>query len=66
VRLLQPGQGEALKAGVHASLGLLAGVCVLYNSAAWISRRDAHLARNAWFYGLVLAVELIQVQRHCR
>jgi hypothetical protein len=55
-----------LKASVHGALGLLAGVCAVYNALAWKKRRAGHLKRNVLFYGLVVAVEILHVAHHCQ
>lgn len=61
---LRAGEHEAIKAGVHIVLGTLAAVCTVYNAAAWLYRRESHLAVNAVAYGLLTALEVAQVQRH--
>jgi hypothetical protein len=53
--LLKCGHCEPLKLGVHASALGLAAICGAYNTAAWLSRREHHLAVNAVLY-LVLAL----------
>lgn len=62
--VLQCGSCEPLKAGVHGTaLGLFA-VMGLYNAAAWLARREQHLAVNAILYGALTAWEQQQVTRH--
>lgn len=61
---LRTGEAEGVKLGVHAALGVLAAVCTVYNSAAWLYRREPHLAVNAVAYGLLTALEVAQVERH--
>ena len=62
--VLQCGSCEPLKAGVHGTaLGLFA-VMGLYNAAAWLARREQHLAVNAVLYAALTAWEQIQVARH--
>ena len=62
--ILKHGSCEPFKAGVHAaSLGLCA-VMALYNAAAWINRRERHLAVNALIYGFGVAWEQRLVARH--
>jgi hypothetical protein len=62
--VLQCGSCEPLKAGIHATaLGLLA-VMGLYNAAAWLSRRDRHLAVNAVLYTMLCAWEQQHVAHH--
>jgi len=64
--VLQCGECEPLKAGVHASALALAAVMGLYNAAAWVSRRDPHLAINAVLYTLLAAWEQKHVAHHVR
>jgi hypothetical protein len=62
--VLQCGRCEPLKAGVHATaLGLFA-VMGLYNAAAWVSRRDQHLAVNALLYSALTLWERKHVAHH--
>jgi hypothetical protein len=62
--ILQKGSCEPFKAVVHgASLGLFA-IMGLYNAAAWINRRERHLAVNALIYGLGVAWERRLVAHH--
>lgn len=64
--ILEPGSDEPLKAGVHAlALGLTA-VMGAYNAAAWLRRREGHLAVNTLLYGAFLAWEWQQVVHHVR
>ena len=53
--LLYPGHAERVKYAVHFGLFGLASVCCAYNAAAWLVRKDHHLATNALLYlGLTL------------
>ena len=62
--VLTPGSCEVLKAGVHAAtLGLIALMGV-YNAAAWLRRRDPHLAVNAILYGALTVWERHHVRHH--
>ena len=62
--ILKQGSCEPFKAAVHAtSLGLFA-IMGLYNAAAWINRRERHLAVNALIYGFGVAWERRLVARH--
>ena len=62
--ILKQGSCEPFKAVVHgASLGLFA-IMGLYNAAAWINRRERHLAINALIYGLGVAWERRLVAHH--
>jgi hypothetical protein len=64
--LLDCGSCEELKLGVHASaLGLVA-IMGLYNAAAWLSRRERHLAVNAVLYAVLTAWEQQHVMHHLR
>jgi hypothetical protein len=63
---LRVGELEPVKLGVHATLGALAAVCTAYNAAAWLYRREPHLAVNAVAYGLLTALEVAQVERHAK
>ena len=62
--VLNPGTSESLKAGVHATALGLAVVMGLYNAAAWLRRREPHLAVNAVLYAALLAWEQMQVAHH--
>jgi hypothetical protein len=62
--VLQCGECETLKAGVHASALALVAVMGLYNAAAWLSRRDPHLAINAVLYAALAAWEQKHVAHH--
>jgi hypothetical protein len=62
--ILKHGSCEPFKAVVHgASLGLFA-IMGLYNAAAWINRRERHLAVNAIIYALGVAWERRLVAQH--
>ena len=62
--VLKPGTSEGLKAGVHATALGLAVVMGLYNAAAWLRRREPHLAVNAVLYAALTAWEQKQVAHH--
>jgi hypothetical protein len=63
---LDCGSCEELKLGVHAAaLGLVA-VMGLYNAAAWLSRRERHLAVNTVLYAMLTAWEQQHVIHHLR
>jgi len=55
--VLHCGSCERLKAGVHATALGLAAVMMAYNAAAWLSRREQHLAVNAVLYAALTAWE---------
>jgi len=62
--LLHNGNCEHLKTGVHVTaLGLFA-VMGAYNVAAWLSRRERHLAVNALVYTALTAWERQHVVHH--
>ena len=62
--ILKQGSCEPFKAVVHgASLGLCA-IMGMYNAAAWINRRERHLALNAVIYALGVAWEHRLVAHH--
>lgn len=62
--VLQCGSCERLKAGVHATALGLAALMGLYNAAAWLSRRQAHLAVNTVLYLALTAWEQKHVSHH--
>ncbi len=64
LKLLQCGSCETLKMAVHATALGLAAVCGIYNAAAWLSRREQHLAINAVLYSLLTAWEQQHVVHH--
>lgn len=62
--VLQCGSCEPLKASIHATALGLSALMGLYNAAAWLSRRDAHLAVNAVLYTMLAAWEQQHVAHH--
>ncbi len=48
--MLDNGQCEPLKAAVHGVLFATVCLCAAYNTAAWLKRRQRHLAINAIIY----------------
>jgi hypothetical protein len=64
MQMLQNGSCERLKTGVHAASLALAAVCGLYNAAAWLSRRQVHLAVNTILYAALIAWEQQHVLHH--
>jgi hypothetical protein len=62
--VLNCGSCEALKLGVHAATLGLAVVMSAYNAAAWLRRRDQHLAVNALLYTALVAWEQHHVLHH--
>jgi hypothetical protein len=62
--VLRCGSCEPLKAGFHATaLGIVA-IMGLYNAAAWLARREGHLAVNAVLYTALTAWEQHHVAHH--
>ena len=62
--VLDCGSYEALKLGVHAATLGLAVVMGAYNAAAWLRRREQHLAANAVLYTALIALEYHHVAHH--
>jgi len=58
------GHHETLKSGIHASVGILVGMCAVYNATAWCFRRDRHLGVNAVIYTLAVIWELKHTVHH--
>jgi hypothetical protein len=64
LEVLECGKCEELKLGIHATaLGLVA-LMGLYNAAAWLSRRQGHLAFNAVMYAALTVWEQQHVAHH--
>jgi len=64
--MLNSGECEPAKAAVHAVLMATAAVCAAYNAAAWIKRRQAHLAINAVIYSAAILWERCHIVHHLR
>ncbi len=62
--VLQCGNCEPLKAGFHATALGLCAIMGLYNAAAWLSRRQRHLAVNAVVYAALSIWEQQHVAHH--
>ena len=62
--VLNSGSCEALKLSVHAAALGLAVVMGGYNAAAWLRRREHHLAANAVLYTALIALEYHHVAHH--
>ena len=62
--VLQCGSCERLKLGIHGTALGLAVVMGAYNAAAWLSRRQQHLAVNAVLYAALTAWEQQHVAHH--
>ena len=64
LKVLKCGSCEELKLGVHGLTLGLAALCGLYNAAAWLSRREQHLAVNTVLYAALIAFEQRHVSHH--
>ncbi len=64
--ILENGSCERFKAGVHGLTLGLAAVMAAYNAAAWVRRREDHLAVNAVIYALAVVWERLHVVHHLR
>jgi hypothetical protein len=64
LKVLKCGNCEELKLGVHALALGVAALCGLYNAAAWLSRREQHLAINTVLYAALVAFEQQHVSHH--
>jgi hypothetical protein len=62
--ILNCGSCEPLKAAVHAAAFGLSALMTLYNAAAWLQRRERHLAINAVIYGLATIWEREHIVHH--
>lgn len=62
--ILYPGSCEPLKAVVHGMALSLAAVMGAYNLAAWLRRRQPHLALNAAVYIAAVLFEQRHVAHH--
>jgi hypothetical protein len=58
------GNHESVKCGVHGAVGVLVGLCAIYNITACFYRRDRHLRFNAALYTLAVAWEIKQTLHH--
>jgi hypothetical protein len=64
LEVLKCGNCERVKLGVHGLALGLAALCGAYNAAAWLSRREQHLAINAVLYAVLIAFEHQHVSHH--
>jgi hypothetical protein len=62
--LLQCGKCEPLKLSVHAGMLGISTLCLAYNAAAWLSRRQTHLAVNTVLYSCLTIWEQRHVAHH--
>lgn len=66
INMLNNGECEPAKAVVHAVLMATVGLCAAYNTAAWIKRRQTHLAINAVVYTAAVWWEHCHIVHHLR
>lgn len=66
IKLLECGNCEELKLGVHGTALALAVVMGAYNTAAWPMRRERHLAVNSIMYSALAFWEIQHVRHHWR
>ena len=64
MKVLKCGNCEELKLGVHGLTLGLAALCGLYNAAAWLTRREPHLAVNTVLYTALIIFEQRHVAHH--
>ncbi len=64
LNVLKCGSCEGLKASVHGTALGLAVIMGVYNAAAWLRRREQHLAVNAVLYAALTAWERRHVAHH--
>jgi len=62
--VLQNGNCERLKASTHAVVLAMVALCGTYNLAAWLVRRQRHLALNATIYWAAVVWETAHVRHH--
>lgn len=62
--ILENGSRERLKGAVHGAVLCLAVLTGLYNTAAWLQRRQRHLAVNAIVYIALIVFECQHVRHH--
>jgi hypothetical protein len=62
--VLQCGNCEELKLGVHAGALAIAALCGAYNAAAWLVRREPHLAVNTVLYMVLVIWEQQHITQH--
>ena len=62
--LTDQGKHEGFKASCHLVMMMLAGSFTLYNTVAYIRRRETHLAKNVIVYGALTALEILQATTH--
>ena len=58
------GHAEPVKGAFHGLAAVVCGLMFAYNTAAWLFRREPHLAMNALVYGTAILYEGVQTNRH--
>jgi hypothetical protein len=66
LNMLNNGECEPAKAAVHAVLMATVALCAAYNTAAWVKRRQKHLAVNAVLYTAAVWWERCHIVHHVR
>jgi len=66
IKVLECGNCEELKLGVHATALALAVVMGAYNAAAWLLRRQTHLGVNTVLYSALTIWEIQHIKHHWR
>ena len=66
MKVLHCGSCEEMKLGVHATSLGLALLCGAYNAAAWLARREHHLAVNTVLYSALIVWEQRHVAHHLK
>jgi hypothetical protein len=64
MKVLDSGRCEPLKAAVHSVVLAAVSVCAAYNAAAWLRRRQRHLAINAVIYSAAILWERCHIVHH--
>ena len=64
--MLNSGECEPAKAAVHGLLMATVALCAAYNTAAWLKRRQTHLAINAVVYSAAIWWERCHIVHHLR
>ena len=66
INMLNNGECESVKAAVHGVLMATVALCAAYNTAAWLKRRQPHLAINAVVYTAAVWWERCHIVHHLR
>ncbi len=62
--ILENGTRETLKGAIHGVALCLAALIGMYNAAAWLQRRQPHLAVNTLVYTALILFECQHVRHH--